>query len=783
MEWHPFNTNTEDTMFINQAFRPMINLKSFRSIFVRFSASLKVVSLYSLNILLLIFLAICLWALPQSGDLLVRASEATTTYSRFYLLCALYFYVFITWYTSRVVAWQSRAHSKSTFSAWMMVHLPRLMGYYIYSIFVVAYLNSPLFFDGLINFWIFLGCMALDFFIYLYLIKLFTWKGQPSERKLAFYNFIFWFNILLLFLCALVAYKWSLLIFVILSQSMFMFLVVNREQAMKNTKSICPPGILSEIFQKLRVNETENALFTVLQVVYTFGLLVYLSAVTWLHFAINAGTLTILFCALGVIAGAVNLLKTLSYLSKINLTLLLFVFLFITGFFSEPHAVQLNSTNSAQDAPFQKRQNFEEYLKHWMDHHALELQRDSIVPLIFVHADGGASRSGYWVASVLARLEGEAGFSRNLFCLSGASGGSVGNATFFALLNAKTQGSPNQQTSILQRSQDFLSTDFLSYTLARMLGPGALINLIVPIIPDRARALEIALEDGMKDPNGADQLFKTPFSRLVADTTNSKYTLPILCINATQMQDGNPALISNIKIDSSISKARLDILSQIDNGKDINLSTATILSARFPYLSPAGLIVDTKPDPMTPGQILKQHHYYVDGGYFDNSGAGIVQEMIQKIERLKNDTPAGTSSGIKFNLRQLQKLRYIIIHITNSRLQDNNLERIHPFKNDLFAPIVTIAGTYGSQTAVNNARLEDYFYSLNKYDKTNKDTILNKYFDINLYSNNSKEDYPMNWVISDAIRKKMNNRLIQQKELNMLIKALKTYYLKHSSRP
>jgi hypothetical protein len=760
----------------------MINSKTVRGIFVRFSASLKVVELYSLNILLLIFLSICLWALPQSGDLLVRASEATSTFSRFYLLCALYFYVFITWYTSRAVAWQSRVQSKSSFSAWMMVHLPRLMGYYIYSIFVLAYLNSPLFFDGLINFWVFLGCLALDFFIYLYLTKLFSWKGQPSEREVAFYNFVFWFNIFLLFVCPFISFKWGLLTFVIFSQGMFMFLVVNRRKAMKNSEIICPPGILGKLFRKFQVDDTENALFTVLQIVYTFGFLVYLAAVIWLHFAINAGTLTILFCALGVIAGAVNLLKTLSFLSKINLTLLLVVFLFITGFFSEPHSVQLNNTANPGASPFQTRQNFDEYLKNWMDQHALELQRDSIVPLVFVHADGGASRSGYWVASVLARLEGEAGFSRNLFCLSGASGGSVGNATFFSLLHSKYDDKADQDSSILLRTQNFLSTDFLSYTLARMLGPGAIINLIAPIIPDRARALEIALEDGMENPKGMDRLFKTPFSRLVANRSDTKYPLPILCINITQMQDGNPALISNIKIDSSISKARLDILSQIEAGKDINLSTATILSARFPYLSPAGLVIEKQPDTLVPGRTTKQYHYYVDGGYFDNSGAGIVQEMIQKIERLKNDTLSSSGANVKFDRKQLKKLRYVIIHITNSRLQNNNLEHIHPFKNDLFAPIVTIAGTYGSQTAVNNTRLEDYFYSLNKYDKINKDSVLNKYFDINLYTGDPNEDYPMNWVISNSVRRRMNVRLSQQKELNMLIKALKSYYIKHPSK-
>jgi hypothetical protein len=769
----------------------MLNHKPFTRILVQISANLKVLELYLLNILLIAFMAVCLWALPQSGDLLVKASEATAVFSRFYLMSALYFYVFITWYTARAVAWQSKAYERSYFSSWMMLNLPRLMGYYIYSVFVLSYLDSPLFLNGLINLWGFLFCIVFDFFLFLVLAKLFHWKSEPTERMVSFYNFLFWFNILLIFLCALTSNKWGILLFVVGSQGMFIFLVVNRDKALQNTRSICPPGLLNDIFLKLKVDENENLLFTVLQFVYTFGLFVYLSAVIWLRFAINAGTITILFCALGVIGGAINLLKTLSFIYKVNLLLLLVFIFFIFGFFSEPHKVKLYDTGRPRSAPFQARQNFDEYLKNWMDQHAAELKRDSIVPMIFVHADGGASRSGYWVASVLSKLEDQSGFSHNLFCLSGASGGTVGNATFFSLLYLKEHSRHEKENGDLRKSsnatkmpvlpqaQQFLSTDFLSYTLARMLGPGAVLNLIAPIIPDRARALERSLEQGAKDSTGVNRFFNREFSSLLANKNDKNYRLPILSINVTRMQDGNPALISNIYIDSSVSKARLDILGQIQPGKDMRLSTATILSARFPYLSPAGLIVQRIPDPVDTSATVTQHHYYVDGGYFDNSGAGVIQEMIQKIERLKNDTAVHVNTKVQFDIQQLKKLRYVIIHITNTRLRKNSLPRIHPFKNDLFAPIVTIAGTYGSQTAVNNSRLEDYYYSLNKNDKPLRSTGLNEYFDINLYTKDPKESYPMNWVISNSIRRQMDYRLNHQDTLKKLIDALKLYYLKH----
>ncbi len=753
-------------------------MKLNRGILVRFSANLKVIELYLLNLILIIFLTVCLWALPQSTDILVKASEALEVYTRSYLLCALYFYVFIIWYTSRAVAWQSRINDKSYFSTWMMVHLPRLMGFYIYSIFVLSYLNTPLFLNGKITFWIFLLCLIFDFFLFLFLEKLLKWKRPVTERMVNFYKFIFWLNILLIFACALLPYKWSLLAFVMLSQVIFVFLVVNREAVFCNIPPTPAPKWMAFIIRVLHIEKTEVLLFTLLQIIYTFGLLVYLSAVIWLDFANSAGTLTILFCALGVIGGIINLLKALSFLYRINLTLLLLSLLFVFGFLSEPHRVHLVDTaSSAETLPFNTRQNFRTYLNNWLDSHSEEFKRDSIMPMIFVHADGGASRSGYWVASVLSKLEDEASLSRNLFCLSGASGGSLGNASYFSLLYSRTHR--GQSDSFLEESRKFLSADFLSYTLARMLGPGAISNLIVPLIPDRARALECALENGAEGNSTLGAMFQIRFSSLIAPTNDKNYQLPILCMNVTRMQDGNPALISNIKIDTSISKARLDILSQIAPGKDINLSTATVLGARFPYLSPAGLIVQRLPDPADSTSSLNRHHYYVDGGYFDNSGAGIIQEIIQNIELLKNDEDNAEHPGRTLRKQDLSKLRYVIIHITNAAARPGGFTKIHPFKNDIFAPIVTIAGTYGSQTEVNDSRLRDYVYSLSKNDSTFSKTGLNGYFDVNLYTKDPGESYPMNWVMSKSVLDKMNKRLDSQDTLRRLIDALKRYHTLH----
>ena len=74
----------------------------------------------------------------------------------------------------------------------------------------------------------------------------------------------------------------------------------------------------------------------------------------------------------------------------------------------------------------------------------------------------------------------------------------------------------------------------------------------------------------------------------------------------------------------------------------MKLSTAVVMGARFPYLSPAGRI---------------NNSYYVDGGYFDNSGAGIVNEMLIALNEYIR---------VSISTRPwLAKLRFYVIHAQN----------------------------------------------------------------------------------------------------------------------
>jgi predicted acylesterase/phospholipase RssA len=168
---------------------------------------------------------------------------------------------------------------------------------------------------------------------------------------------------------------------------------------------------------------------------------------------------------------------------------------------------------------------------------------------------------------------------------------------------------------------------------------------------------------------------------------------------------------------------------------NISYSKATMLSARFPYISPAGKI---------------GKHYFVDGGYFDNSGAGVVHEMLQSlVQEIKNDSVLSA------------KVRFEVIHITNTP-DAAPLKELHPLTNDLAAPLVTVFNTYDAQTQVNDKRLNTFLIQL--YGKGIED--------INLYRTGEHESYPMNWVISEFQLNKMRERLedIKAQHIQRLIR-------------
>jgi hypothetical protein len=210
------------------------------------------------------------------------------------------------------------------------------------------------------------------------------------------------------------------------------------------------------------------------------------------------------------------------------------------------------------------------------------------------------------------------------------------------------------------------------------------------------------------------------------------------------------------------------------------MSTAAILGARFPYVSPAGRI-DKKINDST-----IHPNYFVDGGYFDNSGAGVVQEMITAIVKVADTCADPMLQG------RIKKLQIVVLHITNSPLDEPDLEKVAPLKNDLTAPMLTILGAYDMQTTVNDKRLENFIIDLNRhYDSSRTGFRSAAYLPVDLYNNYrinpadtlpykrspsdtlpSNGPYAMNWFISKDVRTRMDKRLDMQPVLDSLVRVM-----------
>ena len=88
--------------------------------------------------------------------------------------------------------------------------------------------------------------------------------------------------------------------------------------------------------------------------------------------------------------------------------------------------------------------------------------------------------------------------------------------------------------------------------------------------------------------------------------------MPALFLNTTEVETGRGRVIAPLTLDAAEFAASPSVAS--DGSTDVALSTAAVLSARFPWLTPPGWFGSSR----TTAQARKVH--LVDGAYFDNSG-------------------------------------------------------------------------------------------------------------------------------------------------------------------
>ena len=755
----------------------------------------------------------CFWSLSQGKDVLISAIEKQG--ANWVILLSLIFWVLVTWYTGRILIY----HKTDLFNSSKAIsfHAPRMLGFLGFSVVWLAFLQLPRLpeqgftwrVSGTAASWILWVGTPI---IYIVLYRIFKrmrvyyfWNikrkeapgisfNEMEKARGAAYRKIFWILRLALVLVFVVNIIWDnaklLLISMLVLQLMYLFAVIWRRGALifekmpalyKDKKTWAAMEGINwkqsnwltrfrySIFYHANISRKERGFFTFFNLVSAIGLYCYLRAITVMSFANKTGTLPFILLAFAVLVGFFALLSTISIINKINFHVMLFALVMVIGVNREPHYARKFTAETT--GRLQQRPKIKDYFLKWAAERKQEIEGKDSYPVFFVLSDGGASRSGYWTAAALGRMEDETNgaFSHHAFCLSGTSGGGVGVGTFFALLHEKQN---MKGRSYENSAKEFLRNDFLTYTLTRMLGPDffrplLLTDFMLKKVTDRAGALEKSMETGMDDSVFLKNKMANPFSAYIPNVYDTVPMLPVLCINTTRMQDGRPGVITNINIDTNkeVFNKRVDVISLLEPGADMHLSTAVVMGARFPYISPAGRIDQHLPKKDTSNvKDSVKAHYFVDGGYFDNSGAGVVNEMIIEIKRLTDSIVAvpGDSS-----FAFLKKLNFYIIHATNSPLGEPMVEKVPFIKNDLMAPILTIVGAYGTQTDINNFRLRRYLQGI--YHTTDH------YRNVDLYNNISQDtlNFPMNWTISNFYQRRMDMQLDTSRQVNKFLIWLK----------
>ena len=340
---------------------------------------------------------------------------------------------------------------------------------------------------------------------------------------------------------------------------------------------------------------------------------------------------------------------------------------------------------------------FEKWYQSRLDRKFYE-QRGIPYPVFLIAASGGGLYAAHHTATVLARLQDQCPtFAQHIFAISGVSGGSLGAALYSSLAKfqarnqeyvACSSGPASQIVGHFEQQVDsFLESDMLSPLLGAALFPDAIQRFIPIVVPrfDRARQFDDSLAQawhklGLKIGG---EVWTKPFLNhwdptgvapaLVFNTTSVEhgYRVVITPFSIIDMGElGNIVALSNLaEFHNAIAKRGSGSASRL---RDVTLAAAVSLSARFPWVLPAGTIESVD------GSIR-----IVDGGYVDNSGAETVFDLLQSLGRYY-----GRENTMR---KHLARVQLHVIAITNVQILESTASSLG--LGELLSPVRAMLST------------------------------------------------------------------------------------------
>lgn len=410
---------------------------------------------------------------------------------------------------------------------------------------------------------------------------------------------------------------------------------------------------------------------------------------------------------------------------------------------------------------------FSQAFAEWLSGRA-DLQEYDTYPVFIVSAEGGGLRAAYFTALVLSTIQDRCPkFAQHTFVISGVSGGSLGAAVFAGLAARSARNEPGlpcdfgagSAGEMAAKADAVLSRDLLSPLLAAALYP----DLAQQFLPfpvyrfDRARALEEGLEQSWKEATGGAE-FGRPFHDLWKDFP--RQAAPALFLNTTRVETGDRMVISNLyPLDERFNN--LANLTDIDPSMSLPLSTAACLSARFPVITPAGFIPIGRD---ASGRWVEKQRY-VDGGYFENSGAATLYDILAVMRAPDgNPKPAYEPIVIRIGNSLKPKIDYEVSRSNESDVEVTTVTTKTSARTqyrsqglgEILSPVRALLNT-------REARGETAIRQLHTAITTLQDEHqLADFIEFQLFEN--EVSLPLGWLLSKQAREEMKRQLGQPKE-------------------
>jgi hypothetical protein len=323
------------------------------------------------------------------------------------------------------------------------------------------------------------------------------------------------------------------------------------------------------------------------------------------------------FALAGMVTGF-SLIALIAEWSRLPILRALLLWALIWSHYTNNHAVRLSDT---QDGPT-TRPDIDQAILDFAKIHRDAAGRPHF---LVVATAGGGIRAAYWTGIVLGQLHDDPErLDRDMFAISSVSGGSIGAVFYRALRSVAYACSFRQSAAMLATADD------LSPTLLRFLSTDTLQKFLPFIhVPDRAAALEASFEADwrigaprqecpIKSEDG--NLLAAPFHRFWANQAET--ALPALFINATSVHRGRRMIASTLAFNQEEESVDFpDAVDLVAAPLNFTVSSAAGISARFPFLGPAGIVENRK----------GQRDELVDGGYFENFGAVTALDIVDRI--------------------------------------------------------------------------------------------------------------------------------------------------------